>query len=317
MTVDESSTIVASNVGLIELTQEFASPTEVEARLQELNVNNSGVFATYVNADNETVLTFFQGNSLEIVATFDVEIDLDVSNFTFAGIGAGDTDDIIVGTQRQDILKGFGGDDTIQGLGGNDTLRGGDDDDLITGNGGSDRLNGGDGEDTLNGGFGNDFILGGADDDLLIGRPGFDRMLGGAGDDTLRGGIGRDRLNGGVGNDELTGGASIDRFIFNTNEEFAQADVGTDEITDFVVGQDIILLDKRTFTALTSVQGEGFSVATEFEIVTTDAAAANSTAFIVYNSQNGNLFYNADGSTANFATLTNNAQISADDFFLR
>ena len=148
-------------------------------------------------------------------------------------------------------------------------------------------------------------------------------MLGGDGDDTLRGGIGRDRMNGGSGNDVLTGGASIDRFIFNTNEEFAQADVGTDEITDFVVGQDIILLDKRTFTALTSVQGEGFSVATEFEIVTTDTAAANSSAFIVYNTTNGQLFYNANGSAAglgagaNFATLTNNAQISADDFFLR
>ena len=323
VTVDESSTSVARNVGLIELTQEFTSLTEVETRLEQLNVNNSGVFATYVNAQNETVLTFFQGGSLEIVATFDAEINLDVSNFTFVGIAGGDTDDIIVGTQRQDILNGFGGDDTIQGLGGDDTLRGGDDNDSITGNGGSDRLNGGDGEDTLNGGLGNDFILGGADDDLLIGRPGFDTMLGGAGDDTLSGGIGRDRMNGGAGNDVLTGGASIDRFIFNTNEEFVQADVGTDEITDFVVGQDIILLDRRTFAALTSIQGEGFSVATEFARVTTNAAAATSNAFIVYNSTNGNLFYNANGSAAglgtgaNFATLTNNAQISADDFFLR
>ncbi|OZH53780.1 hypothetical protein AFK68_15385 [Hydrocoleum sp. CS-953] len=82
-------------------------------------------------------------------------------------------------------------------------------------------------------------------------------------------------------------------------------------------------MDKNTFTALTSIQGDGFSVATEFDIVTTNAAAETSSAFIVYNSENGNLFYNANGSAAglgdgaNFATLTNNAQISADDFFLR
>lgn len=194
---------------------------------------------------------------------------------------------------------------------------------MIKGNSGDDRLIGDNGNDTLRGGAGNDLMLGIRGNDLIEGNSGFDHLLGGAGNDTLRGGIGRDRLNGGAGNDVLTGGASIDRFIFNTNEEFTQADVGTDEITDFVVGKDIILLDKDTFTALTSIQGDGFSVATEFAIVTTNAAARTSDAFIVYNTENGRLFYNANGSAAglggggNFATLTNEAEISADDFFLR
>ncbi|MGB3509256.1 MAG: calcium-binding protein, partial [Microcoleaceae cyanobacterium] len=206
---------------------------------------------------------------------------------------------------------------------GNDIMTGSENDDSFNSGNGNDKISGGSGNDTLNSGQGNDQIQGQSGNDYLIGRPGNDILIGGEGNDTLEGGIGRDRLNGGPGNDELKGGGSIDRFIFNTNEEFTPEDVGTDKITDFVVGKDIILLDRDTFTALTSIKGDGFSVATEFAVVTTNADARTSNAFIVYNSENGNLFYNANGSAtglgkgANFATLTNNAQISADDFFLR
>ncbi len=57
-----------------------------------------------------------------------------------------------------------------------------------------------------------------------------------------------DRLNGGAGNDTLTGGASIDGFIFKTNQEFVASAVGIDLITDFDLQQDLILLDKTTFS---------------------------------------------------------------------
>ncbi|MEB3340727.1 PLAT/LH2 domain-containing protein [Okeania sp.] len=206
---------------------------------------------------------------------------------------------------------------------GDDIMRGGENDDSFNSGQGNDKMRGGSGNDTLNSGKGNDRMWGQSGNDYLIGRSGNDILMGGEGSDTLEGGIGRDRLNGGPGNDVLIGGASIDRFIFNTNEEFTSEDLGTDEITDFVPGKDIILLDRDTFTVLTSVKGEGFSVTTEFAEVTTDAEARNSNGFIVYNSENGKLFYNPNGSAtglgggANFATLTNKAEISADDFFLR
>ncbi len=101
------------------------------------------------------------------------------------------------------------------------------------------------------------------------------------------------RLNGGVGNDTLTGGGSIDPFIFNTNQEFQPEDVGIDEITDFSQTQgDIILLDCQTFTAIKSESGTGFSIVEEFATVTSNQDAATSDAFIVYNSNNANLFYN-------------------------
>ncbi len=211
----------------------------------------------------------------------------------------------ITGTPQSDRLNGTNENNTIRGLAGNDTINGRGGDDQIIGGRGNDRLFGKDGNDTLQG------------------RLGSDRLFGGNGDDSLVGGQGRDRFNGGTGNDTLTGGASIDRFIFNTNQEFTPEDVGVDTITDFVPEKDIILLDKNTFTAITSDSGTGFSVNAEFDIVTSDAEAETSEAFIVYNSNNGKLFYNANGTEAEFgsggefANLTNIASISENDFFLR
>ncbi len=211
----------------------------------------------------------------------------------------------ITGTRESDILNGTNENNTITGLAGNDTINGRGGDDQIIGSRGNDSLYGKDGNDTLQG------------------RQDNDHLFGGNGNDSLIGGIGRDRFNGGAGNDTLTGGASIDRFIFNTNQEFTPEDVGVDTITDFVPEKDIILLDKTTFTAITSDSGTGFSVDAEFAIVTSDSDAETSEAFIVYNSNNGKLFYNANGtevefgSGGEFANLSNTPSISEDDFFLR
>ncbi|NEP80128.1 MAG: hypothetical protein F6K39_19355, partial [Okeania sp. SIO3B3] len=230
----------------------------------------------------------------------------------------------IVGDNEDNTLEGGESPEIIQGLGGQDRLIGNEGNDSINGGTGSDRLVGGEGEDELNGSSGNDTLLGTSDNDLLIGRPGNDIMLGGEGDDQLEGGIGRDRLNGGPGNDVLTGGGSIDRFIFNTNEVFLSQDVGTDEITDFSQTQgDIVLLDLKTFTAISSDPGEGFSVVEEYAVVASDQEAETSNAIITYNSNNGNLFYNPNGSETGlgsggqFATLTNTPLLAAGDFVIR
>ncbi|MGD1808841.1 hypothetical protein ACP6PL_25850 [Dapis sp. BLCC M126] len=189
----------------------------------------------------------------------------------------------------------------------------------VNGSGQDDRLVGSAVADTLVGGGGNDRIFGKRGDDNLQGRPGNDHLFGGSGDDILLGGIGRDRLNGGEGDDTLTGGASIDRFIFNTNQEFATEDIGVDTITDLNIERDLILLDRGTFTAIESEA----SIDDVFDTVTTDAAAESSEAAIVYNSNNGNLFYNANGSDsgfgsgAQFAILENQPELSGENFFIR
>ena len=211
----------------------------------------------------------------------------------------------ITGTSQSEILNGTNENNAIRGLAGNDTINGRGGDDQIIGSRGSDFLYGKDGNDTLQGRQGNDFLFGGN------------------GNDSLVGGQGRDRFNGGAGDDTLTGGASIDRFIFNTNDEFDSDDIGVDDITDFVPQQDKILLDKSTFTTITSNSGIGFSLDAEFAIVTSDSDAETSEAVIVYNSNNGKLFYNANGtdsefgSGGEFANLTNTPSISEDDFLLR
>ncbi len=204
----------------------------------------------------------------------------------------------IIGTPDDERLNGNFGDDSITGLAGDDTL---------VGSGG---------DDTLVGSSGDDFLYGQDGDDILEGRLGIDRLFGGDGDDEMNGGQGRDRLNGGTGDDTMTGGASIDRFIFATSQEFDADDIGVDEITDFVSGQDKILLAQTTFTAIKSIE-------TEFATVTSNNAAATSEAVIVYNSNNGGLFYNTNGSAggfgdgAQFATLSNQTSLEVTDFIIR
>ncbi|OZH54455.1 calcium-binding protein [Hydrocoleum sp. CS-953] len=229
--------------------------------------------------------------------------------------------DNLSGGTGNDNIDGLGGNDTLSGLGGSDTINGGAGNDEINGNRGDDRVSGGNGNDRVNGGLENDTIFGGNGDDTLIGRLGNDRMLGGNGEDILTGGQGRDRLNGGAGDDTLTGGASIDRFIFAANSEFSQADLGIDEITDFNPDLDLILLDLTTFTEITTASGG--NIGDEFAIVESNGDAATSDAIIVYNSTNGALFYNANGSGndfgdgGQFATLSDNLTITADNFVIR
>jgi predicted outer membrane repeat protein len=167
-------------------------------------------------------------------------------------------------------------------------------------------------------------IIGKLGDDILIGRGGNDVLIGNEGSDRLIGNVGNDLLNGGVGNDTLIGGGGSDRFIFNTGKSYRKAAPGKDLIRDFKNrDNDRIILDKTTFGALDSKAGRGFSVIAEFDVVNRDAAVASSDAVIVYNENNGKLFYNANGSNSGlgaggvFAVLDNSPQLEANDFIVR
>jgi Ca2+-binding RTX toxin-like protein len=138
--------------------------------------------------------------------------------------------------------------------------------------------------------LGNDRLIGNALNNRLEGGTGNDSLAGGAGDDTLVGGLGTDNLGGGAGNDQ---------FVFNSTTAFGAANL--DNIADFSAG-DKIVLSKTVFTALTSVAGAGFSVASEFATVTDDPNAATSSALIVYNPVLGSLYYNQNGTAAGYGT---------------
>lgn len=178
-------------------------------------------------------------------------------------------------------------------------------DDVINAQGGNDSLQGLSGNDTLRGGLGNDTLLGGAGNDIVVGNGG------------------NDSLNGGSRNDILNGGAGVDSFVFNSNAAFSAADVGIDTIEDFSILGDKLVLDKTTFSKLTSTTGTGFSKGSEFATVSSDAAGATSSAFIVYNSTNGKLFDNQNGSSGGFgsgtqfAALSGNPVLVASDFVIQ
>jgi Ca2+-binding RTX toxin-like protein len=145
--------------------------------------------------------------------------------------------------------------------------------------------------------------------DIVYGFAGNDKLRLGAGNDTANGREGNDTINGGSGDDTLAGGIGNDSFVFSSSRPFNIADLGIDTITDFQAFSDSIILDPITF-----------NVPLTFATVTTDIAAADSSASIVYSSETGNLFYNPNttesgfGTGGQFATLSNKPIISKRDF---
>jgi Ca2+-binding RTX toxin-like protein len=156
--------------------------------------------------------------------------------------------------------------------------------------------------------------------DVINGQGGNDTINGNSGDDLLRGCAGDDLLIGGQGNDILIGGMGVDAFVYNTNAAFTSATVGIDTIADFNHSDgDKIVLDKTTFSAITSVVGTAFSNS-DFQITSLGAV---SNAVIVYDSMTGQLSYNQNGSAAGFGTggqfaqLTGAPTLTASDFIIQ
>ncbi|MBW4553328.1 MAG: matrixin family metalloprotease [Aphanocapsa sp. GSE-SYN-MK-11-07L] len=180
----------------------------------------------------------------------------------------------------------------------------------LFGAGGVDKLYGGSGDDTLNGGEGND---------VLQGRQGSDYLTGQGGSDIIAGM---------EGNDILIGGDANDVFGLGSSTAFSTATSEVDRIVDFGNGPDHFVLTKSVFSALKSQGGIGFtvfgfSVASEFAVVATDAAVATSQAIIAYSQGTGNLFYNQNGTASGlgaggqFATLVGAPELVATDFIIQ
>jgi serralysin len=161
--------------------------------------------------------------------------------------------------------------------------------------------------DIISGLAGSDYIRGGSGDDILFGDEDTDALVGNAGDDIL---------NGGTDNDVLFGGTGSDLFLFGDATPFSKALLGVDRINDFTPGEDSIGLRKATFANL----GEDF--ASVFGTVSDDLAATTNASLIVYNTNNGRLFYNANrdkagfGDGGQFATLFEQPTLSAENFTL-
>jgi Ca2+-binding RTX toxin-like protein len=133
-----------------------------------------------------------------------------------------------------------------------------------------------------------------------------------AGSDRLNGGGGSDLLDGGLAADTLTGGAGEDTFRFST----ALGNGNVDWIQDFNVRNDTILLDNLIFE---SVGGDGALALGAFHR-SAAGVAHDGDDRIVYDTDSGALFYDADGTgqsgAIQFARLSKNLNVSAADFIV-
>lgn len=178
------------------------------------------------------------------------------------------------------------------------TMAGGDAVDTIVG---FENVTGGAGNDTLTGVTAGSILIGGAGNDNITGLGGTDSIDGGDGDDTLIGGAGADTLDGDAGSDSLTGNGGADIFVFDDNLGGAGE---IDTINDFATTSDTIEVSVTVFTALQGTTGNNLSqdAGNEFLAIAGGAATSVNQRFI-YDTTNGDLFYDDDGSNGNAASL--------------
>ncbi len=264
-----------------------------------------------------------------------------VENLTLTGVGniggTGNTlNNIIIGNTGANAVNGGVGNDTIHGLAGNDSLNGGAGIDIMNGGLGNDTYTVDNAADKANeAGAGTDIVnssvtftlganvekltltgtgpingTGNTLNNTLTGNGGNNVLSGLTGLDVLTAGAGNDTLNGGLGSDTMTGGTGLDKFVFNA----VLGSTNVDRIVDFRVVDDVIHLARAVFNKLPP--GSTLAVDAFFK----GAAAQDAEDRIVYNSANGALFYDADGSGAGaavrFATLAPALLLTDADFLV-
>jgi serralysin len=238
--------------------------------------------------------------------------------------------DTVNGSEFNDYLLGFAGADSLFGNAGNDGLEGGAGGDLLDGGDGADTMRGGIGSDTYivdsvndkaieDADAGNDlvkssvsFTLGHDVERLTLtgssaidgtgntlantvtGNSAANILRGAGGNDTIRGVGGNDTIAGGLGNDSLDGGSGSDTFLFDSALNGTK---NVDDILNFSVADDTISLDDDVFTL---AGAPGTLDADAFHI---GATAQDAEDRIIYDSTNGNIYYDADGDGAGAAVL--------------
>jgi Ca2+-binding RTX toxin-like protein len=128
---------------------------------------------------------------------------------------------------------------------------------------------------------------------------------------SITGNAGGNRLDGGAGNDTLTGSGGADTFVFTT----ATGAANVDDITDFILLDDTIELENAIFTGLAT----GGLAAADF-VINSTGLAGDASDRVIYNSTNGYLYFDADGTGAGgrvrFVLLDTGLALTAADIFV-
>jgi Ca2+-binding RTX toxin-like protein len=283
--------------------------------------------------------TVDSGDQVSETTTVATEIDSVLSNVTWT-LGA---------NLERLTLTGTG---TINGTGNSlaNTITGNTGNNSLSGSSGHDSLIGGGGSDTLVGGTGNDIYAVDSSNDVIseattvateidsvsssvtwtlganlerltltgsgtingTGNSLANTITGNTGNNSLSGSSGNDTLNGGAGNDILNGGTGLDTFRFSS----ALASSNVDTIGSFVAADDAVQLENSVFLKLTTTG----ALSSSFFRANATGTAADSNDYIIYETDTGKLFYDADGSGAGaavlIATLTGAPVIGSVDFFV-
>ena len=241
-------------------------------------------------------------------------------------------------------LSGTGNElnNTIIGNSGNNVLDGGSGVDILDGGSGNDTLIGGLGNDVMKGGSGNDTYYVNAIGDSIVDTIGIDTVsssiswtLGSilenltlTGTDALTG-IGNSLKNiiiGNAGNnvldgfgdkDILTGGAGADTFRFSTRPSFGA--LAADHISDFKGSEgDLLQISKSAFGLASNATASLTTVSSATALTN----ALGSTSAFVYDSSNGNLYWNQNGNRSGFgnggifAVLDNKSALTSSNISL-
>jgi serralysin len=272
---------------------------------------------------------------------------------TLAGYGG---NDILKGGSGNDVLLGGAGADTLNGGTGTDRMLGGMGNDTyvvdntadkvfetasftsLSNAGGTDKVNSSVSFNltasagvsfvenlTLTGtlaidGTGNaraNMLTGNGSANVLKGADGNDVLAGAGGADSLYGGAQNDLLRGGAGNDVLHGGPGNDKFRFDTPLSTSSVK-NVDEVKDFNPAQDTIQLENSIFTKLGAATLGAINPA--FFRANSTGQARDGNDYIVYETDTGKLFYDANGSAAGasvqIALLQPNLALTSADYVL-
>ena len=243
-------------------------------------------------------------------------------------IRGGDGDDELRGGDGNDTLLGGDGNDTLAGDAGADHLGGGDGDDFF-GVEGNDTALGGDGNDfffvagafnhmVISGGDGTDWAmffgisgtfdlaqgtfvgtdsmgnpatmsLQGLENITVFSSPNAPAtIIGNDANNFLEANNGNDTLSGGAGNDTLFGSANNDTFVFDVAPGEANAD-----LVDFGDGDDHIVLDSVVMSELGAA---GTLTEERFFAAAGAEGGADADDRVIYDTEAGRLYYDADGS---------------------
>jgi serralysin len=314
-------------------------------------LEGSDILVEYAGQGNDRLIvtsSFALGSGIEIERVEFSDLG-GVSAFTLSGNEFGN---ILLGNSGANQLLGNGGNDDLYGFGGVDDIYAGDGNDYLSGGDGADYLSAGDGNDTLYGGAGVDILLGGLGDDIYYAE-GADYIIdyAGAGYDTINvnesynlaagsaierlstidnvglgnftlvgnefvnlviANNGSNRVDGGAGSDTLYGLGGADLFDFSTALGASNVDV----IGDFSSVDDLIFLDRRIFSGMTT----GYLDASAFLSGAGATTATTAAQRIIYDSTTGDVYYDADGAggaaAVKFATIGAGNPAFNTDFYV-